>query len=119
MNLGRKSESSEGLPTASPAKSKEPKMIYPQFDLRDKVSEAFGKEYDCDVGDTLTATVKLRVSGIRNDEYGQSKTFEVTEIDDVEVDGEEPEDEETKTLGYKRPSKSNAPDTTGADNLED
>jgi len=119
MELGRKAEDSP-ITTASPAKGKEPKMVYPQFDLRDKVAEAFGKEYDCDVGDELTATVKLRVSGIRNDEYGQSKTFEVTEIDDVEVSGEEDdEDEETKTLGYKRPGKSEAPDTSGADNLED
>lgn len=119
MDLGRKSEQPEGLPTASPAKGKEPKMIYPQFDLRDKVAEAFGKEYDCDVGDELTATVKLRVSGIRNDEYGQSKTFEVTEIDDIEEQGggDEPDDEE-KTLGYKRPKKTEVPDTSAAD-LED
>lgn len=119
MDLGRKAEE-PGLVTASPAKSKEPKMVYPQFDLRDKVAEKFGEEYDCDVGDTLTATVELRVSGIRNDEYGQSKTFEVTKIDDVKVTGEEDEpDEEEKTLGYKRPSKSEAPDTSAADNLED
>lgn len=119
MDLGRKADSPEGIPTASPAKSKEPKMIYPQFDLRDKVVEAFDKEYDCEVDDVIEAKVKLRVSGVRKDEYGQSKTFEVLSIDEVEVEGDEEPDDEEKSLGYKRPSKKDAPDTSAADDLED
>lgn len=117
MDLGRKSEE-PGIPTAAPSKTKEPKMIYPQFDLRDKVVEAFDKAYDCEVDDVIEAKVKLRVSGVRKDEYGASKTFEVLSIDDVQEEGEETDDEEEKTLGYTRPKKGEAPDTSAAD-LED
>lgn len=85
---------------------------YPSFNLSDEIAKKFGAEYDCEVGDELTANVKLRVSGIREDEYGHSITFDVVSLDDVtetggadkEAEPGESDDEEEKTLGYKRPA---------------
>jgi len=94
---------------------------YPSFNLSDEVAQKFSEEYDCEVGDELTATVKLRVSGIRKDEYGHSLTFDVVSLDNVQEQGDaeksdEP-DEEEKTLGYKRPAGKN--ETPGIADLAD
>jgi hypothetical protein len=70
-NLGYKSESMN-VPS-KPGK----KMSYPHLCIRDKSLEAaFGKEMP-QVGEEIEATVKLRVTGIRNDEYGKSVDFDV------------------------------------------
>lgn len=70
-NLGYKSE-----PMAVPSKP-EKKMSYPHLCIRDKSLEAaFGNEMP-KVGEELEATLMLRVTGIRNDEYGKSVDFDV------------------------------------------
>jgi hypothetical protein len=115
MNLGQKRPSGE---IAVPQKSTEPKETFPGFNLNDKIADEFLKEYDCDLGDKITATVKLRVSSLRKDEYGNSIGFEVLTLDDIEVVGEEEENEkdsDEKVLGYKPKEKPEAPDTTEAD----
>jgi hypothetical protein len=74
---------------------KEPKITYPTLCIRDKSLEAvFGKELP-DVGEELEATVKLRVKGVRSDEYGKSVDFEVVagefgELEEVDSEEENP-----------------------------
>lgn len=129
MDLGTKMKSPGALP-ATPVGETEPKVTYPGFSLNDKVAEEFSKEYDCEVGDELTATVRLRVSGIRKDEYGNSKSFELLSMDNIaevpadgkadEGDGkgneeDSPEAAEEKVIGMKLPKKkTEAPDTSAA-----
>jgi hypothetical protein len=89
-DLGYKSE-----PMAVPSKP-EKKMSYPHLCIRDKSLEAaFGKELP-KVGDEMEATLMLRVTGMRNDEYGKSVDFDV-------VSGEfgEPEEAEEGAEGSK------------------
>jgi len=109
MDLGREINHGPGLTSGVTELKKH--VSYPSFQLSDEVAKKFGEEYDCEVGDELTAVVKLRVSGIREDEYGHSKTFDVKSIDDVKEEGSSEEsdesesgDAEEKVLGYKRPS---------------
>lgn len=115
MDLGTKRP--EGGALVSPQKG-ENKVFYPSFDISDDKAKKFLAEYDCDVDDVITATVKLRVSGLRKDEYGHSVTLEVQSIDDVKTEGGEAEpDDEEKALGYKRnksTSKNETPDLSAA-----
>lgn len=84
-DLGYKSE-----PMAVPSKLKK-KMSYPNLCIRDKSLEAaFGKELP-KVGDQMEATLMLRVTGMRNDEYGKSVDFDV-------VSGEFGEPEEAEEV---------------------
>jgi hypothetical protein len=122
MDLGKKSPSPEVAPSLV---SDTKKISYPGVTLNDEVAEAFLKDHPCDLGDELTATVKLRVSSLRKDEYGHSVGFDVVALDDVKASGGEKEDAEGETeddgdesepddqekiLGYKRkPSKKEAP----------
>lgn len=70
-DLGYKSEP---MPVTS---KPEKKMSYPNLCIRDKSLEAaFGKEMP-QVGEELEATLMLRVTGIRNDQYGKSVDFDV------------------------------------------
>jgi hypothetical protein len=75
------------------------KMDYPKLCIRDKSLEAaFGKDLP-DVGEEIEATVKLVVTGIRNDQYGKSVDFDV-----VSGDFSEPaEDEGVKDAGEEMP----------------
>lgn len=120
MDLGTKRP--EGGALISPAKGEKNKVSYPSFNISDEKAKKFLAEYDCDVDDELTATVKLRVSGLRKDEYGHSLTLDVQSIDDVKDESEKEEpDEEEKVLGYKRKkseSMNETPDTS-AKNLEE
>jgi hypothetical protein len=119
MNLGQKRPSGE---LVSPQKSDEPKETFPSFTLSDKIADAFLKEYDCDLGDEITAKVKLKVSSLRKDEYGNSVGFEMRTLDDIKVVGEEDDEKESgdeKVLGYKPKEKPEAPDTSEADNVEE
>lgn len=133
MELGTKSKGPEGLP--STAESSEPKTSYPGITLRDDVADAFRKECpDCEVGEELTATVKLRVSGTRDDQYGKSVDFEVLSMDDIsdedenspgnegapgeaEAEPEEGDESEEKILGYKRPKVSKEAPSVSAKDL--
>jgi hypothetical protein len=112
------------VPTPAPEK-KEPKTIYPSTDLRDKIADelrAAGVEVDSEG----TATIHWRCSGDTQDQYSNRITLDLHSLDDLKVEdededgeGQEP-DEEEKVLGYKRSeTKSEAPDTSAADNLED
>ena len=122
MELGQKS-SENGLP--STAGEEKDKVSFPSYSLRGDKMEEFLKE--CpeakEVGYELTARVKLKVSGYRDDQYGKDLTLEVQSMDDFkdededegtgdeeasespdeeQAEGNEP-DEEEKILGYKRP----------------
>lgn len=136
MELGQTSDSSNGpLSTADEGKDK---VSYPSYSLRGDKMEEFLKE--CpeakEVGYELTARVKLKVSGFRDDQYGKDLTLDVQSMDDFkdedededeneetpaeeasetpeeeateQAEGSEP-DEEEKMLGYKRPQRENKP----------
>ena len=110
MDLGVKNESPSAVPQATEA----PKVNYPGLSFRDKVAEEFQKTYDCKLGDEITATVKLKVTGHRADQYGKSVDFDVISADGFSK-GEKPEEktDEKEVLGYERPeaatSKENPP----------
>lgn len=132
MDLGRKMKA-PGSEPASPVSAKEPKVTYPGFSLNDEIADSFLKEYDCDLGDEITATVKLKVTSLRKDEYGNSVGFDVLSLDDVQDSGktdedengkkksddDEASDEETKTLGYKRPTVKKETPSVSAKDLAD
>ena len=121
MDLGKKF-SIDSL--ATPTSGDEPKTSYPGFSLSDEVADQFLKDSGAKVGDEFAATVRLKVTGLSDDQIGKNVRFDVVELDDVTEEGgegsssgsgeaggegsssgsgeaEEP-DEETKTLGYKR-----------------
>ena len=102
MDLGTKRESTENMP--SPVTPDMPKISYPSFNLNDKVAESFHKECpDCKLGEELTATVKLKVTSYRADNYGKSVGFDVLSLDDMNKASEDEADAgEEKVLGYKR-----------------
>lgn len=127
MELGQKSK--DGLmPTA--AGEEKDKVTFPSFSLHGDKMEEFLKECPDakEVGYELTATVKLKVSGYRDDQYGKDLSLEVQSLDNTEdtdegspaeeaketpekesqEQAEEP-DEEEAMLGYKRPQKENKP----------
>ena len=123
MDLGKKF-SIDSL--ATPTSGDEPKTSYPGFSLSDEVADQFLKDSGAKVGDEFAATVRLKVTGLRDDQIGKNVRFDVIELDDVteeeeedtssgsgsgEAGGEgsssgsgeaEEPDEETKALGYKR-----------------
>jgi hypothetical protein len=119
MDLGIKLK--PGL-AATPAVDKTSKISYPGLSLSDKAAEQVIEAADCEVGDEYTATVRLRVSSRRKDEYGTGVGFEVLELNDLkeaEDEAEKEDAEEEKTLGYKRvKSAKEAPDMSAKD-LED
>ena len=113
MDLGKKF-SIDSL--ATPTSGDEPKTSYPGFSLSDEVADQFLKDSEAKVGDEFAATVRLKVTGLSDDQIGKNVRFDVIELDDVTEEGEEKEDEgsgsgsgeaeepdeETKALGYKR-----------------
>lgn len=127
MELGQKSSES-GLSPATRGEEKD-KVSFPSFSLRDDKMEEFLKECPDakEVGYELTATVKLKVSGYRDDQFGKDLSLEVQSMDDLkdtdegsaaeeasETPAEEAAeggkaDDEEKMLGYKRPQKENKP----------
>ena len=102
MNLGREhSMEPATLPVSISAK----KISYPGITLNDEVAKTFCAKHPCELGQEFTGKVKLRVTGLRKDEYGHSLSFDVESIDGVSTNKEEDADNESKTLGYKRPTK--------------
>lgn len=112
MDLGTKRESLNGPTSPSPTDS--PKVSYPSFAIRDAKATEFLAANECELGDEHEATVKLRVTGVRADQYGKSVDFDVLSIDVTGGGEDEDEDDaEEKMLGYKRgASKKEAPDTS-------
>lgn len=118
MDLGRKQPESGPL-SAAPAEASKPKISYPGFSLSDKVATQFTDEHEPKLGNEYTATVRLCVTSLTADEYGNRVQFDIKSLDGVKEEGkeseddysEEPDEAETKTLGYKRKkTKKEAPD---------
>lgn len=87
MNLGRKRTDlidPPGMPDV-------PDVTYPSFCLNDDVAKEFIEAHEINLGKEFEATVKLKVTGVRKDEYGQSVTFDVFELN---TDGESSSKEE-------------------------
>ena len=121
------------LAMSQPSENKEPKVSYPGFSLSDKAADEFTKECEPKIGEEFAGTVRLRVTSLTDDEYGNRVQFDVVELDDLanekgedekpDEDGKEDEEEsdetETKALGYKRKKTvKEAPDMS-AKSLED
>jgi hypothetical protein len=127
MNLGKETKPPEtaGVPLASPTDSKEPKISYPDFTVRDDAAKELLKEWPCELGQEYAATVLVRVSALRADEYGQSVSFEVKELEDMTEESEEKQaedkpDDEEKMLGYRRKkTEKEAPAMSAKDLVED
>lgn len=125
MDLGTKQKSPGAIPP-SPVDAKQPKITYPSLYLNDDKAEEFLKDNSGELGTEITATVKLRVVSLRKDEYGNSVSFDVLSLDDIQSSSadkkeKESDDAEEKTLGYKRPKSTSlkeVPDTSAKD-LED
>ena len=123
-----------GTLSPTPVDEKKPKITYPGFSLSDSSAEAFVKECEPELGDEFAATVRLKVTSLTADEYGNRVQFDVMDLDDISEeteekdedksketapDSEESDDTEEKVLGYKRKtSKKPAPDIS-AKSLED
>jgi hypothetical protein len=83
MNLGKR-QSGEIAPVNPDTKGA---TSYPSLSFSDSIAKAFLKKYKPEVGDELTATVKLRVSGINVSSYGHSVSFDVEAINNVKDSG--------------------------------
>lgn len=116
MYLGRKQPDSGPL-SAAPVADSKPKITYPGFSLSDKVATQFTDEHEPKLGDEFAATVRLCVTSLTADEYGNRVQFDIKELDDVTPESEETDEDvakasegedneaddlEEKTLGYKR-----------------
>lgn len=110
MNLGRKPETPETMVQAV-ASPKMPETIYPSFTLDNEIGKKFLEHYDLSMGDECEVKAKLRVSGLRDDQYGNSVTMEVVSVDHDDGEelepGMEPSDEDKAETKPKKRSYSN------------
>lgn len=123
MDLGRKIES---LTLGSSFEKKDgPKVSYPGFTLSDKVAETYCEDNDCKMGDEITATVRMKVTSHRADEYGKSVGFDVLSMDDVKPAGDGDKDKEDdaaeeRLIGVKLPKgKKESFDTSAKSFMQD
>lgn len=95
MDLGI--EAKEG-PQPTVSSEEGPKTIYPNFSIPDKLVNDFLEEHPVEIEDEMTATVRLKVSSIRMDEYGSGVGFSVLAIDDIKpVSGESDEEDDKQS----------------------
>lgn len=83
-------------PSKNPVGASEPsKPSYPTLTLRDDQVDKVKGEHECNVDDIYDAYVRLKVTGISNDEFGQRLEFAVTNMDEFTPaeGGGEPEEE--------------------------
>jgi len=102
MDLGTKPE-----PIGEPVgKTEAPKTQYPSFTLRnEKVDELKSESgHECAVDDFYTATVRLRVSAVSDDDMGKRIELEVQEMDEFEPEGGGDDGDESPT-GDAEPKK--------------
>ena len=78
MDLGREMKSPEV--SSSPVDAKNPKVTYPGFNLNDDQADEFRDDYKPALGDEFTCTVKLRVTSLRQDEWGNSIGFDMLSL---------------------------------------
>lgn len=90
-DLGYTEKSSEIAPaTTAPAKEQR----YPDLTIRDENVAKVKDGQECELGEEYTVTVRLRVKGMSEDEYGSRLEFDVLSIDDFEpADGGGDEDD--------------------------
>ena len=87
MDLGIKKECGE-VCAPCPPKEKEDELRYPGLTLEGEQVDRVKGDHECKVGDEYTATVKLRVTRISDDQFGKSLGFDVIEMDDFTPEGE-------------------------------
>lgn len=107
MDLGTKrDESKESLPVRSSPDM--PDTLYPSFSLDGDKAKEFAEESKADLNSTITGRVKLKLTGLRNDRYGSSLSFDILSIDDMTIsgdDGDGESDAEKATEGeYDNPA---------------
>jgi hypothetical protein len=132
MDLGKKF-SIDSLATPASSDSPESKVSYPGFSLSDDVAEQFLKDSEAKVGDEFAATVRIKVTGLSDDQIGKNVRFDVLELDDVTEESDDegsgsgsgsgesaPEsDDEEAVLGYKRKKTEKETPDISAKSLQD
>lgn len=92
ISLGRKPPSPQEI---GPAKTEEPKITYPSFEMRDEACDAFVEQFGKPtLGDEIEAPLKLKVTSMTEDEYGKCLRFDVLSMEGESMEektGEEPE----------------------------
>lgn len=87
-----------------PGKPKQPR--YPDLTLRDANVEKVKGEHECTLGDEYVATVRLRVKGISDDEFGSRLEFDVLSIDEfTPADGATQDDSDEEEAADEEPAK--------------
>lgn len=117
MDLGTKAKDSGPGQSASP---EIPKTSYPSFSLNDDIAKSFLAENPATLGDTITATVTMKVTSLTQDQYGSRVGFDVTNIDNVSSGaGDEDEDEIPGALPGDKPATPKAEDALNEETPED
>ena len=100
MYLGTKPTDTEGIPE-SPSD-----IRYPGFTLSNDLVDQLTDECPCEVGDTITATVKLKVTGMSDQEFGKSLSLDVLsmKVDGEPEKAESDESEESDGENSEKPS---------------
>lgn len=71
------------MPVTAPSQSEVPKITYPGFTLNDETAEKFVEDYPMKLGAEFSATVRLKVTSLRQDQYGNSIGFDVFSMDGI------------------------------------
>lgn len=101
-DLGYTEKSSDIDPSTAATKEQR----FPDLTIRDENVAKVRDGQECELGEEYTATVRLRVKGMSEDEYGSRLEFDVLSIDDFEpADGgdDDVEEEAPPKNGKKTP----------------
>lgn len=95
---------SETTSIAEPSKPKDD-TTYPSFSVSGDVAEAMDEAYDMEVGDEVECKVRLRKTGMTDDQYGKRATFDVLALitDGEEASAGEEEEEEPEEEPEEKP----------------
>jgi|ERR1043166_4415591 hypothetical protein len=83
MDLGVKPEKPTEAVGPSLGTSEGPKIMYPSFSIPEKLMDDFLEAHPVEFEDEVTARVKLRVTGMRQEDYGSGITLSVLSIDNI------------------------------------
>jgi len=96
--------------SAAPAGSIDPTEINPSLTLNDAKADDFLQANPCDIGETVTATVQLKVTAKRDDQFGKSISFDVIALEGTPAGGSEvPAAPAKPTVPAKPPVPGSAP----------
>ena len=101
MDLGSKRDNE---PTVA-APQDAPEVCYPGFSLNEKEKiKEFLEEHPVTMGDVITFKGTAKVTGMSDQRYGTSLSFDLLRMDHCEVKGDEEEEEEHKGSVFHNPA---------------